>query len=80
MPIIGIAKMSGLLLDTVAEQAGLSLTWSHNSEGRFCYDVAQTNIWATIWQNQQNECAPSEDSDQTGRMPSLISLCYALNG
>ena len=20
--------------------------------------------WATAWQNQQNECAPSEDSDQ----------------
>ena len=23
-------------------------------------------IWATTWQNQQNECAPSEDSDQPG--------------
>ena len=22
--------------------------------------------WATTWQNQQNECAPSEDSDQPG--------------
>ena len=22
--------------------------------------------WAAIWQNQQSECAPSEDSDQTG--------------
>ena len=28
------------------------------------------NIWATTWQNQQNECAPSEDSDQTGRIQS----------
>ena len=23
-------------------------------------------IWAATWQNQQNKCAPSEDSDQTG--------------
>ena len=31
-----------------------------------------TSIWATTWQNQQNECAPSEDSDQPGHPPSLI--------
>ena len=30
------------------------------------------NIWATSWQNQQNDCAPSEDSDQPGHPPSLI--------
>ena len=30
--------------------------------------------WATIWQNQQNECAPSEDSDQPGHPPSLIRV------
>ena len=30
------------------------------------------NILATTWQNQQNECAPSEDSDQPGHPPSLI--------
>ena len=34
-------------------------------------------MWAKTWQNQQNECAPSEDSDQPGHLPSLIesSLC-----
>ena len=26
------------------------------------------------WQNQQNECAPSEDSDQPGHPPSLIRV------
>ena len=33
--------------------------------------------WATTWQNQQNECAPSEDSDKPGRPPvwSESSLC-----
>ena len=30
------------------------------------------NNWATSWQNQQNDCAPSEDSDQPGHPPSLI--------
>ena len=30
--------------------------------------------WAAIWQNQQNECAPIEDSDQPGHPPSLIRV------
>ena len=33
---------------------------------------SRTNIWAATWQNQQNDCAPSEDSDQPGHPPSLI--------
>ena len=31
-------------------------------------------IWAASWQNQQNDCAPSEDSDQPGHPHSLIRL------
>ena len=31
-------------------------------------------MWAVIWQNQQNECVPSEDSDQPGHPPSLIRV------
>ena len=31
-------------------------------------------MWATTWQNQQNECAPSEDSYQPGHPPSLIRV------
>ena len=41
------------------------------------YKVKQTkilSIWAVTWQNQQNECAPSEDSDQPGHPPSLIRV------
>ena len=30
--------------------------------------------WAATWQNQQNVCAPSEDSDQPGHPPSLIRV------
>ena len=35
---------------------------------KYCY------IWAATWQNQQSDCAPSEDSDQPGH-----DLCYALS-
>ena len=28
----------------------------------------QNQNWAATWQNQQKGCAPSEDSDQTGRI------------
>ena len=30
--------------------------------------------WAATWQNQQNECAPSEDWDQLGYLASLIRV------
>ena len=31
-------------------------------------------ICAATWQNQQSDCAPSEDSDQPGHPPSLIRV------
>ena len=31
-------------------------------------------LWATTWQNQQNECVPSDGSDQPGHPPSLIRV------
>ena len=34
----------------------------------------QHSIWAATWQNQQSDCAPSEDSDQSGHPPSLIRV------
>ena len=37
------------------------------------FHVANT-MWAATWQNQQNECAPREDSDQPGHSPSDQSL------
>ena len=36
--------------------------------------VLRNKIWATSWQNQQSECAPSLDSDQPGHPPSLIRV------
>ena len=36
--------------------------------------IMQFVIWAAAWQNQQNDCAPSDDSDQPGHPPSLIRV------
>ena len=44
-----------------------------DSHQRFVYNN-NSIIWATIWQNQQNDCAPSEASDQPGHPPSLIGV------
>ena len=57
-------KVSRFKLASVAEQAGLNLTWSQNPEDMFSHDVAQILIcfsehlnynWAVTWQNQQND-------------------------
>ena len=44
-----------------------SMTQWHDEE-------AETYNWAATWQNQQSECAPSEDLDQPGHPPSLIRV------
>ena len=36
------------------------------------FSVCPSWIWAATWQNKLNESAPSEDSDQSGRMSRLI--------
>ena len=36
--------------------------------------MACFHIWAASWQNQQNECSPSEDSDQPRHLPSLLRV------
>ena len=38
------------------------------------HDPIFSSVWATTWQNKQNECAPSEDSDQPGHPHSLIRV------
>ena len=46
-------------------------------DGNFMIIVCMVNvnpIWAATWQNQQSDCAPSEDSDQHGHPPSLIRV------
>ena len=45
-----------------------------NGKHNFVSYYTINKIWATSWQNQQNDCAPSEDSDQPGHPPSLIRV------
>ena len=56
----------------VVEEAvwGLHGLISFNAWGSPC----EKDIWAATWQNQQNDRAPSEDSDQPGHPPSLIRV------
>ena len=50
-----------------SEWFAFGLIWS-------CKNFSLWFNWATTWQNQQNECAPSEDSDQPGHPPRLIRV------
>ena len=51
-----------------------------NFSDLIAYSCGNTNlsttysVWAATWQNQQNDCAPSENSDQPGHPPSLIRV------
>ena len=57
-----------------------------NPEDRFSRDethlewwnTSVTDTWAATWQNQQNECAPSEVSDQPWHPPNLIRVFAVL--
>ena len=52
------SKLENIFQETLIEGRG---QWKHF-------------IWTATWQNQQTECASSEDSDQHVHLPSLISL------
>ena len=41
---------------------------------KFFTSLRKDCICAVTWQNQQNECVQSEDSDQPGHLPSLIQV------
>ena len=49
-------------------------TWKQSTDPLFESYHADKNVWAATWQNQQNGCASSEDSDQPGHLPSLIRV------
>ena len=51
-------------LTTIKGSLTIMLTFSHVVTDKLVK-------WAAAWQNQQSDCAPSEDSDQPGHLPSL---------
>ena len=48
--------------------------WGHTSTNYSIFLLFYDFIWAAIWQNQQNDCAPSDDTDQPGHPLSLIRV------
>ena len=45
-----------------------------SSNTHFICSTGSSQIWAATWQNQQNGCTSSEDSDQPWHLPSLIRV------
>ena len=86
IPILAIAKILKTLASLCSWAGRFESYLVANPEDRFSRDEAQmltirnSDIsgvvckWAASWQNQQNDCAPSENSDQPGQTPSLIRV------
>ena len=60
MSLVSVTKISNFMLASVAEQAGLSLTWSETPEDTFSHDEAQLmkmnrTVTYNIQQNLQND-------------------------
>ena len=68
-----LQENSEMGLNTVCTDLYLLSVPLQGNCGSFIY-CAKENIWATPLQNQQNECSPSEDSDQPWHPPSLIRV------
>ena len=62
-------------LDVVVVTASGAFCYFSDAPYSSLYSVSKQNIkWASSWQNQQNDCAASEDTDQPGHPPSLIRV------
>ena len=82
-----LSTQRSLWSDWADAQADLSLRWAHSHFVGFVMRRLKSvalisllqehdsgNKLAATWQNQQSECASSEDSDQAGHPPSLIRV------
>ena len=68
-----------LCLKSSPSIALMNYTFMPSEYLRYCLNedsmsVSVTKNWTATQRNQQNECAPSEDSDQPGHPPSLIRV------
>ena len=80
----GVHSTSGTwVVETVGQYLYLSITKNcvmftvkKNQKKKLTFETIAVTIlqWATSRQNQQNNCASSEDSDQPGQPPSLIKV------
>ena len=53
---------------------GTHADWAYGRTYKTSQRIRYT--WAASWLNQQNECAPSKDSDQPGHSPSLMRVWW----
>ena len=58
-----------LVSDSILTSKHDKLTRNHS-----CQYSQGNAIWTATWQNHQNECVPSEDSDQPGHPPILVRV------
>ena len=63
-------------IQTLATTISKYLSFSHDIGSIKSNEMHFRDKWATTWQNQENECAPSEDSDQPGH-PSSLTRVFA---
>ena len=73
------------LFDRMEKRALLKTRWTFSAYCRYLKtsDIPKKTViilkWAASWQNQQNDCAASEDSDQPGHPPCLIRVFTVLS-
>ena len=78
--MLALSKSSRLLLASVGEQVSLIVNWLHTIKDRFAHNVAQLfSHHSSTFEPPHDKTnkmayAPSKDSDQPGRPPSLMSL------
>ena len=63
--------LSPSLLDYVSSK-WVNISWKAPQNSKTKSMPQLNSIWAASWQNQRNDCAPSEDTDQPWHPPSLI--------
>ena len=69
-PLGAVWSGSALFAQAYLSETLGSLQLVNNSK----YTTFIIATWATTWQNQQSDCAPSKDSAQPGHPPSLIRV------
>ena len=68
-----VARHTAPVNTVCVEHAKFLHDWLRRTLAPWNISINKT-IWAASWQNQQNDCAPSKDSDQPGHPPSLIRV------
>ena len=80
--VISLVRLDTLsIISSKARDLSVNLIdGKHNIYDRKLFDLLVvhesliTKNWAASWQNQQSDCAPSEDTDQPGHPSSLIRV------